>query len=300
MAKIQTKIGSMILKNPVILASGTFDQSICSKIDINKLGAIVTKTITLKEKHGNPLPHIFKTKYGWLNSVGLKNPGIQKYLAQDLPFWRNYETEIITSIGGETEEEYIHLAKKLNGIIKNIEVNISCPNVTSGGMIFGTDPKLIRILISKIRQNFIGNLFVKLSPNVTDITQTAQAAMDAGADGLTVANTFLGLEIDRMKHKKIFDRVLAGYCGPAIKPMALKNVWQVWQKFKCPILASGGIENADDALDFIYAGASVVQIGSANYLNPQISVKIIEELEKYLIDHKIKSINQIKGSLNVT
>lgn len=300
MSKLITKIGKLTLENPVILASGTFDKSICTKIDINKLGAIITKTITLTEKFGNPLPHIYKTQYGWLNSVGLKNPGLQKYLLEDLPFWQKFNTEIITSIGGETEKEYIELAKKLDGIVKTIEVNISCPNVSKGGMAFGTEPKIIKKLISKIRQNFKGNLIVKLSPNVTDITKNAEAALSGGADALTIANTFLGLEINHSQNKKIFDRVLAGYSGPAIKPMTMKNVWQVWQKFKCPILASGGIENTADALDFIYTGASAIQIGSASYLNPQTSINIVDELEKHFRVNKIKSINKIKGTINVT
>jgi dihydroorotate dehydrogenase (NAD+) catalytic subunit len=289
-----------LLKNPVVLASGTFDQSITKKNDIDKLGGIITKTITLLPKVGNPLPHIYKTKHGWFNSVGLKNPGLKNYLTLELPFWSKFKTEVITSIGGETQEEYVELAQKLSGKTKSLEVNISCPNVKNGGLSFGTDPAVIEKLITSVKKVFAGTLIVKLTPNVTDITQIAQAAMDAGADALTVANTVLGLEINHEPHKKVFARVVAGYSGSAIKPINLKNVWQIWEKLHCPILASGGVESTEDALDFIYAGASAIQIGSANFLNPQISVRIAEDLKNYFIDHNIKSIDQIKGKLDVT
>lgn len=297
MERLKTRIGRLIIKNPVILASGTFDRDICEKIDVNRLGAIVTKTITLEPRLGNPLPHIYKTRFGWLNSVGLKNPGLVKYLNQELPFWQKFSTEVITSIGGKTEEEYVEIAQKLENVVKTIEVNISCPNVHSGGLAFGTDPIIIKSLISKIRTEFSGNLIVKLSPNVTDITITAKAAIDAGADALTVANTVLALEIRR--DKRIFHRITAGYSGPAIKPIAMKNVWQIWEKYKFPILASGGIENTDDALDFIRVGATAVQIGSANLLNPEASIAIVEELEQHCVKNNIKSLDKLKGTFDV-
>lgn len=276
MNKQAVKLGNLKLKNPIILASGTFDRGITKKVDINQLGGIVTKTITLKLRKGNPLPHIFKTRYGWLNSVGLKNVGLEKYLADELPFWQKYDTQIFTSIGGENAREYIKLAKLLNGKTLSLEVDVSCPNVT--GTPFSFDPKRLKKLIFDIRKKFKGFISVKLSPNVSDIIAPAKAVLIGGADALTIANTYQGLEL--IKGKPVFAKIIAGYSGGAIKPLTMKLVWQVRHTLKCPIIASGGVENAQDVLDYLSCGAKAVQIGSANFLNPGISVKIIDELQR--------------------
>lgn len=293
---MEIKLAKLKLKNPVILASGTFDKTITQKIDIEKLGAIATKTITLYPRPGNPLPHIIKTKYGWINSVGLKNPGLQKYLSQDLPFWKKFNIFIITSIAGETEKEYLELANKLeNANIPAIEANVSCPNIKKGSISFGTEVKILQSLIKKIRQKFSGTLIVKLTPNVFDICKIADAALSGGADILTVANTYLALEIDNQKRKPKLAKIIGGYSGPAIKPLTLRVVWQIYKKFHCPIIASGGIENFSDALDYIMCGATAITIGSINYLNPEASIKIVRGFQNYFKKHQIKNINQIRG-----
>jgi len=277
---LEIKLGKLKLKNPVILASGTFDRSIAQKIDVNKLGGLVTKTVTIKPRAGNPLPHIIKTKYGWLNSVGLKNPGIKEYLKEELPFWQKFDTVVIPSLGGKTVQEYSQLAKLLSSYTKIIELNVSCPNVEKGGMAFGIDEKILHRMIKKVRSQFPGTIIVKLSPNVTDITKIAKAALDGGANVLSLTNTILGLEIDnKLKKAKLF-RHVGGYSGGAIKPVSLRMVWEVYRNLKCPLIGGGGIEDSNDALDYIMVGASAVAIGSANFLDAKISVKIVNGLEK--------------------
>jgi dihydroorotate dehydrogenase (NAD+) catalytic subunit len=271
---MKVKLGKLELKNPVVLASGTFDRSITQKIDVNKLGALVTKTITLSPRQGNPLPHIFKTKYGWLNSVGLKNVGLKKYLADELPFWQKYQTEIITSIAGKNPNEYLSLAKSLKNVVKTIEVDVSCPNTEN----FSTDIVKMARITKKVRQVFSGILIVKLPPDIYNIVNISSAILKAGADALTIANTYPGLELN--KRKPVFQKGIAGYSGGAIKPLTLGMIWQVWKELRCPIIASGGIKNIQDVLDYLNSGAKAVQIGTANFLNPNISVKIIDELQR--------------------
>jgi dihydroorotate dehydrogenase (NAD+) catalytic subunit len=273
MSNRPVKIGNLKLKNPIILASGTFDRGIADKIDLNKLGGIVTKTITLKPRKGNPLPHIFKTKYGWLNSVGWKNLGLKKYLAEELPFWQNFKTEIITSIGGFSFEEYIKITKILEQKkIKIIEIDVSCMNIDK------SDTTSDKKIISNIRKLFSGTIIVKLAPDIIDVCDNAKSAITAGAEALTIANTYPGLEL--VNGKPIFSRKIAGYSGGAIKPLTMAMVWKVSQKFRCPIIASGGAENTQDVLDYLTVGAKAVQIGSANFLNPKISAKIVDELKR--------------------
>ena len=273
MSNLKIKLGKLTLKNPVILASGTFDRTITNRINVNLLGAITTKTITLRPMAGNPLPHIVRTRYGFLNSVGLKNQGLNKYLREELPFWQKFDVAIITSIGGHSEKEYVELSKNLNDKTQVIEVNVSCPNIKNG-LAFGTNPITLKRLVSKIRKVFHNTLIVKLTPNVTDIVIIAKAALDGGADVLSLTNTFLGLEIDMKKKKaKLFKKV-GGYSGPAIKPLALRCVYEVYKQFKCPIIGGGGITDFEDALDFIMVGATAVSIGSGMYLEPKLPEKI--------------------------
>ncbi len=292
---LEVKLKKLKLKNPIILASGTFDHSITKHINPNDLGALVTKTITLEPRKGNPLPHIIKTPFGYLNSVGLKNPGIKKFLKEELPFWQKFNTIIIPSIGGKTIKEYLTLASALNKTnIQAIEVNVSCPNVENG-LIFGTNEKSVKKLIQAIRKKINKSLVIKLSPNVTDIVSIAKATLEAKADIISLSNTFLGMSIDNQKRKAIFYRKFGGYSGPAIKPMTLKIVWEVYKKLRCPIIGSGGITNFSDVLDYIMVGANAVAIGSASYNDPKISIKIIKNFESYLKKQKIKDLNQIRG-----
>lgn len=293
---MEINLVNLKLKNPVILASGTFDRSITHQIDPNRLGGLITKTVTCQPRQGNPLPHIIKTKYGFLNSVGLKNPGIKRYLKEELPFWQKFHTLIIPSIGGETEQEYLKLAGILQGQdLEAIEINISCPNVEKGGLSFGTNKAVIQRLIKKIRTKFKQTLIVKLTPNVSDITGLAKATLDGGADIISLTNTFLALEIDNKRKKAKLYRKVGGYSGPAIKPISLRMVWEVYKNLRCPIIGGGGIENFNDALDYIMVGATAISIGSANYLDPQISIKIVNGFEKYLKENKMKNLSQIRG-----
>src|SRR3990167_8834877 len=293
--KLQTKLGKLVLKNPVILASGTYDKSITNLINPSKLGGLVSKTITLKPRKGNPIPRIIKTKYGWLNSDGLRNRGIKEFIAKELPFWQKFDTEIIPSIGGFSDEDYIKLAKIFNNHnVQVIEVNVSCPNVEKG-LSYCADPILLKNITSKIKKVFSKTLIIKLSPNVTDIISTADAALKAGADVLSIANTYQAMEVDNKLKKAKFYLKTGAYSGPAIKPITLRMVWQVYNKFKCPIIASGGIENIDDALDYFMVGASAITIGSANFNNPKASIEILTSLKKYLDYNKPKSYNEIKG-----
>ena len=296
MSNLEVQLGKLKLKNPVILASGTFDRSITQKIDVNKLGGLVTKTITLNPREGNPIPHIIKTKYGWLNSVGIKNPGIKEYLKNELPFWQKFQTIIITSIGGETEKEYTELTTRLNDSnVKVIEVNVSCPNIDQGGMGFGTNAKTLFRLTSKIRKVYKNILIVKISPNVKDIVTIAKSTLDAGADIVSLTNTYLALEIDNKKKRPLLFRKVGGYSGGAIKPISLRMVWEVYNKLRCPIIGGGGIEDFSDALDYIMVGATAISIGSGIYLNPKLPLQIISDFEKYLKKNKLKNFQKIKG-----
>jgi dihydroorotate dehydrogenase (NAD+) catalytic subunit len=290
---MEIKLGKLKLKNPIILASGTFDRNIVKYVNPAKLGGLITKTVTLEPRPGNPLPHIVKTKYGFLNSVGLKNIGIKKYLKEELPFWQKYDTQIIPSITGKKENEFIRLAQIFNQeSVDAIEIDISCPNVNRG-IVYSQNPKSAKSLIKEIRKSFNKNLIVKLSPNVTSIIDIAAVCLSNGADILSIANTYLALEIDNKKKKAKLYRKIGGYSGPAIKPLILRMVWEVYKKFRCPIIGSGGIESFDDALDYIMCGATAVGIGSINYLNPKISIKIVNQFKKYLAKNKFEKIRGI-------
>lgn len=292
---MEIKLAKLKLKNPVVLASGTFDRTICQYIDVSKLGAITTKTITLEPRQGNPLPRIIKTKYGFLNSDGWKNPGIKKYLAEELPFWQKSQPEIIQSIGGFCDEDYVEMAKifeKEN--IKAIELNVSCVNVHKG-LSYLTDTRSLVKLIKKVRKVFSKNLIVKLGANVGDIVEISRICLNSGADILSLINTIPALEIDNKTKKAKLPFKIGGYSGSAIKPIALRCVWQVYKELHCPIIGGGGISEFEDALDFVMCGATAVSIGSANFSDRKISVKIVRDFENYFKKHKIKKINQIRG-----
>ena len=289
------KLGKLTLKNPVLLASGTFDKSIIHHIDINTLGGLITKTVTLKPREGNPLPHIIKTKYGYLNSVGLKNPGIKEYLSTELPFWQKFDIEIIPNIGGFCDDDYVKLAAIFNKInINAIEINVSCPNVEKG-LSYGSDALLLSRLIKKIKKVCPKTIIVKLGSNVADISVLAKTAIGSGADVISLINTVLALEIDSVKKKAKLAKIIGGYSGPAIKPIALRNVWQVYKDHKYAIIGGGGISSFSDALDFVMCGATAISIGSGMYLDRQLPEKIVSGFEKYFLENKIDNIKEIRG-----
>lgn len=280
------------MKNPVMVASGTFGfgKEYADYIDLNKLGAIVTKSITLKPREGNPPPRLVETPSGMLNSIGLQNPGIEKFLAEDLPFLAQLETPTIVNIAGETIEEYVELTKILNKqpTVKGIEVNISCPNIKKGGMAFGVDPKLTAEVINSVRQATSLPIIAKLTPNVADITIIAQAAVEAGVDAISAINTVVGMSIDIKTGKSRLGTPTGGLSGPAIKPIAVRMVWEIAQALnrygsgqavKVPIIGIGGIMTAEDAIEFFLAGATAVQVGTANFVDVEASLKIIEGLK---------------------
>ncbi|MBU0599504.1 dihydroorotate dehydrogenase [bacterium] len=300
---LRVNIGGIELKNPVMVASGTFGygQEYSSLVDLNKIGAIVVKGITLEPQKGNLPPRIVETPSGMLNSIGLQNVGVERFIKEKMPFLRRYQTAIIVNISGKTIEDYAKLAKLLSEVegIAGLEINISCPNVKEGGMIFGSDPSLTYQLVKEVRKATFLPLIVKLSPNVTNIILIAQAAAKAKADALSLINTLLGMAIDAPTKKPKLTTVTGGLSGPAIKPIALRMVWEVYKKVALPIIGQGGITSATDAVEFIIAGAKAVAIGTANFVNPQISIEALEGIKEYLRLHKIESVSQLVGSLIV-
>jgi len=287
MPKLETEIAGIKMKNPVMVASGTFGfgKEYAEYIDLNKLGAIVTKSITLKPREGNPPPRLVETPAGMLNSIGLENPGIESFLAEELPFLAKFDTPIIVNIAGETVEEYAELAKILSreSTVKGLEINISCPNVKKGGMSFGMDPKLTAEVIAQVRKSALSlPIIAKLTPNVTDITVIAKAAVEAGADALSAINTILGMAIDIETGKSRLGTLTGGLSGPAIKPIALRMVYEISHTVNVPVIGIGGIVSGQDAYEFILAGAKAVQVGTANFIDVEAPLKIIKELEAYL------------------
>jgi len=287
MPKLAIELAGIKMKNPVMVASGTFGfgKEYAEYIDLNKLGAIVTKSITLKPREGNPPPRLVETPAGMLNSIGLENPGIESFLAEELPFLAKFDTPIIVNIAGETVEEYAELAKILSreSTVKGLEINISCPNVKKGGMSFGVDPKLTAEVIAQVRKSALSlPIIAKLTPNVTDITVIAKAAVEAGADALSAINTVLGMAIDIETGKSRLGTLTGGLSGPAIKPIALRMVYEISHTVNVPVIGIGGIVSGQDAYEFILAGAKAVQVGTANFIDVEAPLKIIKELEAYL------------------
>lgn len=283
------ELAGIKLKNPVMVASGTFGwgREYSDYLDLNKLGAIVTKSITLKPREGNPPPRIVETPSGMLNSIGLQNEGIEHFLKEDLPFLARFDTPTIVNIAGESIEEYAELAKRLSKetTVKGIEVNISCPNVKKGGMAFGCDPKLTKEVISAVRQATTQPVIAKLTPNVTDITVTAKAAAEAGADALSLINTIVGMSIDIESGKSRIGTLTGGLSGPAIRPIAVRMVYEVAHAVKIPVIGIGGIMSGSDAVEFFLAGAKAIQVGTANFIDTEAAIKIIKEIEDYVHRH---------------
>ncbi|MEW6696025.1 MAG: dihydroorotate dehydrogenase [Bacillota bacterium] len=293
-------IGGITMKNPVATASGTFGfgPEYEPYMDINRLGAIVVKGTTLKPREGNATPRLAETPAGILNSIGLQNPGADYLLEHYAPYFATLQTNVIVNISGNTVEEYAQLAAKLDGVpgIAGLEVNISCPNVKKGGMAFGGDPATAAEVTKAVKQATTLTVIVKLSPNVTDIAEIARAAEAAGADGLSVINTLLGMAIDVRKRKPVLGNIMGGMSGPAIKPVAVRAVWQVYQAVQIPIIGMGGITTAEDALEFILAGATAVAVGTANFINPRATLDVLEGIEAYLKENGVTDIKELVGA----
>lgn len=305
-SNLEVEIGGIKLKNPVMTASGTFGygQEFSTFIDLDRLGAMVLKGITLKPKMGNSPPRIIETPSGILNAIGLQNVGVEMLIKEKLPYLKKFNTPVIINISGDTVEEYVELVRRLGEIseemgVAGLEVNISCPNVKKGGMIWGTDARATYKIISNIRKATSLPLIVKLTPNVTDIKAIAQAAEESGADALSLINTLVGMAVDIDSHKPKLANVSGGLSGPAVKPVALWMVWQVFQTVNIPVIGIGGIIKVEDALEFIIAGARAIEIGTANFVNPRVTIEIIEGIEKYLIENNIKDINELVGSMKI-
>ena len=296
-------IAGIKMKNPVMVASGTFGygEEYSSFFDLSKLGAIVTKSITLRPRHGNRPSRITETPSGMLNAIGLQNVGLEKFVSEKMPFLRTLGIPIIVSISGEDETEYIEIAERLSEIpdISGFEVNISCPNVSKGGMQFGADHQMTYDLIKSLRCATRLPLVVKLSPNVTDIAKIAVSAESAGADALSLINTLLGMSIDIKSRKPRLGNITGGLSGPAVRPVAVRMVWQVFNAVKIPLIGMGGIMTAEDALEFIIAGARAVSIGTANFVNPTSTIEIINGIADYMQKNDIADVHDLVGCLNV-
>lgn len=290
------------MKNPVTVASGTFGygREFSEFIDLNKLGGIVTKGTSLKPRAGNKPPRVCETTAGMLNSIGLQNPGVEFFMENDLPWLKKFDTKIIVNACGSSIDEYVELAKVLNTLdIDGVELNLSCPNVKAGCMAFGTTYEGVKEVTSQVRKVLNKPLIVKLTPNVTDIKEPAKGAEDAGADGVSLINTLLGMSIDIEKQKPVLANNMGGLSGPAIKPVAVRMVYQVAQAIKIPVLGLGGIVNGKDVIEFMLAGATAISIGTGNFIEPETSIKAIEEVEQYLKNHNIEDINSIIGKVQM-
>lgn len=295
---LKVNICGVEFKNPVMTASGTFGfgEEYSELYDISKLGGICSKGLTFNKREGNYGIRIKETTAGMLNSVGLQNPGIDKFIEVELPKMKKFDTNIIANVGGATVEEYIGIIEKLNDKeVDIIELNISCPNVKHGGMALGIKSDVAFEAVKRVKAICKKPLMVKLSPNAENIVEMAQSCEQAGADALSLVNTFQGMAIDYKKRKAIFDNVYAGFSGPAIKPIALRMVHQVAKACNVPIIGLGGITTWEDAIEFIMAGATGIQIGTANFMNPMVAVEIIEGMNEFLIKENIKNIEEIRG-----
>lgn len=298
--RLAVNVGGINMKNPVTTASGTFGYGAeyASYVDINVLGALVVKGTTLLPRHGNPTPRIVETPAGILNAIGLQNPGVEALVTKAMPYLRDYDVPVIVNIAGDTVEDYARLAARLNQVkgVAGLEVNISCPNVKKGGLQFGSDPDSAAEVTRAVKASTSLPVIVKLSPNVTSIAGVAEKVAAAGADALSLINTLLGMSIDIHRRKPVLGNVMGGLSGPAVRPVAVRAVWQVYRAVSLPIIGMGGITTTEDALEFILAGATAVAVGTANFINPRATVDIIEGLEKYLTANGIADINELVGA----
>ena len=298
MTDIKVKIAGKEFKNPVTVASGTFGsgREYSEFIELSKLGAVTTKGVSNVAWEGNPTPRIAEVYGGMLKAIGLQNPGVDVFIERDLPFLEQQNTGIIVNVCGKTIEDYIEVVERLSeSSVDMFEINISCPNVKEGGIAFGQSPDLIKEITSTLKSRSKKPIIMKLSPNVTDITVMARAAQEAGADAISLINTITGMKIDIHKRKFVLANKTGGMSGPAIKPIALRMVYQAAQVVDIPIIAMGGITTAEDAIEFIMAGASMVSVGTANFYNPYASLEIVEGIEEYLQANSISNIDEIRG-----
>jgi len=296
-------VGGLVLKNPVMTASGTFGygEEYAPYLDLNRLGAVVVKGLSLEPRLGNPPPRIIETPSGMLNAIGLQNVGVRAFLSEKLPFLMQFETAVIANIFGETPDEYRQVAHILSGAdgVHALELNISCPNVKKGGVAFGADPEAAAEVTALVRAETDLPLIVKLTPNVADIAKIAIAVEEAGADCVSLINTLTGMSVDIERRIPHLANITGGLSGPAIKPVALRMVWQVVQAVKIPVIGMGGIMTAADALEFLIAGARAVQVGTASFVRPTAAVEVVDGISDYLVRHGIGSIGALIGSLDI-
>lgn len=302
MADLRIKIGSLEFRNPVILASGTcgYGAELDDFLDLAQLGGIIVKGTTLEPREGNPYPRMAETASGMLNAVGLQNKGIDYFEQNIYPHLAGYDTRVIVNVNGNTVEDYIELSSRIDRLdgIAAIELNISCPNVKRGGMIFGTNPASAREVIAAVRKAYSKTLIVKLSPNVTDVTEFARISQEEGAEAVSLVNTLLGMAIDSRTMRPKLSTITGGLSGPAIKPVALRMVWQTARAVNIPVIGLGGIMNAGDALEFIMAGATAVQIGTASYIDPRTAMTVVRGIESFLAEKDFDSVSRITGIIN--
>ncbi len=298
---LSVDIGKLRLKNPVMTASGTFGygEEYSEFVDLNRLGAVVVKGLSLLPREGNPPPRVIETPAGMLNAIGLQNIGIARFVKEKLPFLRRFDTKVIVNFFGDSIEEYAEAAKRLSGEegVHGLEMNISCPNKEAGWCIFGTDPRVTFDVVSAVRKATDATLIVKLSPNVTDIATMARAAEEAGADAVSLINTITGMAIDVFTRRPKLGNITGGLSGPAVKPVALRMVWEVHKAVKVPIIGMGGIMNAQDAIEFFIAGATAVAVGTASFVNPAVVGDIIGGIERFMKDGAIPDVKELIGSL---
>ncbi|SFA72569.1 dihydroorotate dehydrogenase (NAD+) catalytic subunit [Acetitomaculum ruminis DSM 5522] len=291
-------IAGVTLNNPVMTASGTFGSGMeySQFVDLSRLGAVVTKGVAIVPWEGNPVPRIAETASGMLNAIGLQNPGLDTFIERDIPFLQKYDTKIIVNVCGHTTKEYVTAVERLNEQpVDLLEINISCPNVKKGGITFGKDPKAVEKITSTLKEVSKIPLIMKLSPNCADISEMAKAAESGGADAISLINTLTGMKIDINKRTFALANKTGGLSGPAIKPVALRMVYEAAHSVNIPVIGMGGISSAEDAIEFILAGATAVSIGTANFMNPNVTIEVIEGIEKYLKENNINDISDIRG-----
>lgn len=302
MADLKTKIGGLELRNPVMTASGTFGYGVEFEdfVDLSRLGGIVVKGTTLNPREGNPYPRMAETAGGMLNCVGLQNKGVDYFCEQIYPRIKDMDTNVVVNVSGSSVEDYAECARRIGELenIPAIELNISCPNVRQGGMAFGVTAEGAASVVKAVRQAYPKTLIVKLSPNVTDVTEIAHAVEAEGADSVSLINTLMGMAIDAERRRKVLSIGTGGLSGPAVKPVALRMVYQVARAVKIPVVGLGGIMTATDAVEFLLAGASAVEIGTANFIDPSVTVKVVEGIEAYLDRHGFRSVQDIIGILD--
>jgi dihydroorotate oxidase len=299
MASLKVEIGSLRLKNPVMTASGTFGYGLEFEdfVPLDQIGGIIVKGTTLQPREGNDYPRMAETAQGMLNCVGLQNKGVDYFCQQIYPRIKNIDTNLIVNVSGNTPEDYAECAARIDALekIPAIELNISCPNVKEGGMAFGTSCAGAASVVRAVRKRYHQTLIVKLSPNVTSIADIARAVEDEGADSVSLINTLMGMAIDVEKRQSVLSIHTGGLSGPAVKPVALRMVWQVAKAVKIPVIGLGGISNATDAIEFLMAGASAIQIGTANFLDPTVTLKVRDGIDRWLEEHGVKDIKEIIG-----